>query len=126
MQKRKEIILQADPALVISIHQNFYPSQNSRGGQVFFRREDERGRAFALTLQDALNALYKEEGVKGRKAAAGEFFMLNCHDCPSVIVECGFLSNHADEKLLTEEKGQRRIAECIAKGVLAYFANITS
>lgn len=123
MQKRKEIILQADPALVISIHQNFYPSQNSRGGQVFFRREDERGRAFALTLQDALNALYKEEGVKGRKAAAGEFFMLNCHACPSVIVECGFLSNARDEALLMSEVWQKKLAETLASGILDYFAD---
>ncbi len=118
MQKRKEIILQADPALVISVHQNFYPSQNSRGGQVFYRKEDEKSQALALALQDSLNGLYQEEGVKNRKAAEGEFFILNCHSCPSVIVECGFLSNYADEKLLTGENGQKRIAESIAAGVL--------
>ena len=126
MQKRKEIIVQADPALVISIHQNLYPSQSSRGGQVFFRKEDGESQALALALQDALNGLYQEEGVKNRKASQGEFFILNCHTCPSVIVECGFLSNYADEKLLTEENGQKRIAESIAKGVLVYFSNITS
>lgn len=122
MQKRKEIILQADPALVISIHQNLYPSQNARGGQVFFRKGDEESQALALALQDSLNGLYQEEGVKGRKAVAGEFFILNCHTCPSVIVECGFLSNYADERLLTEESGQKRIAKSIAAGVLAYFS----
>ncbi|MBR2441641.1 MAG: N-acetylmuramoyl-L-alanine amidase [Clostridia bacterium] len=126
MQKRKEIILQADPALVISIHQNLYPSQNSRGGQVFYRKEDGESQALALALQDSLNGLYQEEGVKSRKASQGEFFILNCHTCPSVIVECGFLSNAADEKLLTQERGQKHIAESIAKGVLVYFSKITS
>jgi N-acetylmuramoyl-L-alanine amidase len=126
MEKRKEIILQADPALVLSIHQNLYPSQNSRGGQVFYRKGDEGSQTLALPLQEALNGLYQEEGVNGRKAAGGEFFILNCHSCPSVIVECGFLSNYADEKLLTEERGQKRIAESIAAGVLTYFSRITA
>lgn len=126
MQKRKEIIVQADPALVISVHQNFYPSRNSRGGQVFYRKEDEKSARLALALQDSLNTLYNGEGVKGRKAALGEFFILNCHSCPSVIVECGFLSNPLDEKLLTEEIGQKRIAESILAGVLAYFSHLTA
>jgi N-acetylmuramoyl-L-alanine amidase len=31
MQKRKEILLKANPALVISLHQNFYPTKTARG-----------------------------------------------------------------------------------------------
>ncbi len=126
MQKRKEIIEKTDPALVLSVHQNFYPSQSSRGGQVFYRKDVERGQVLALCVQNALNELYQKEGVKGRKAAAGEYFILNCAPCPSVIVECGFLSNAADERLLTEESGQKRVAESIAAGVLAYFSGQTS
>ncbi len=126
MQKRKEIIEKADPALVLSVHQNFYPSQSSRGGQVFYAKNSESGQALALCVQDALNDFYQKEGAKGRKAAAGEYFILNCADCPSVIVECGFLSNAADERLLTEESGQKRIAESIAAGVLAYFSGMSA
>ena len=123
MQKRKEIIIQADPAMVISIHQNFYPSKNTRGGQVFYSKKNAGGQRLALGLQKKLNALYAEEGAKARNAASGEFFMLECADCPSVIVECGFLSSEKDEALLTDEIWQKKFAETLASGVLAYFSD---
>ncbi len=121
MQKRKEIIQNADPALVISVHQNFYPSKSTRGGQVFYAKNSEEGKRLALRLQNRLNGLYKEEGAKGRTATKGEYFMLECAPCPSVIVECGFLSNPSDEALLKKGAFQRRLAACLAAGVLDFY-----
>ena len=126
MQKRKEIIQNADPALVLSIHQNLYPSKNTRGGQVFYSKKTESGKTLALILQEKINELYSEEKVKARKAVAGDFFMLECSDCPSVIVECGFLSNEADEALLSSGAWQEKLADTISGGVLRYFANLSA
>ncbi len=121
MQKRKEIIQNADPALVISIHQNFYPSKATRGGQVFYSQQSEEGKRLALFMQSRLNALYKGEGVKERNAAKGEYFMLECADSPSVIVECAFLSNAADEALVKKGSFQRELAASLAAGVLDFY-----
>lgn len=122
MQRRKEIIESVDPMLVLSIHQNRYPARSVRGGQVFYAKESERGKALALSVQAELNELYGKEKVKERKAAVGDYFILNCADCPSVIVECGFLSNPIDEKLLTTEIWQKKLAESIATGVVNYLS----
>ena len=122
MQRRKEIIEEADPSMVISLHQNFYPTKNTRGGQVFYRKESTSGQRLAVLLQKGLNALYKAEGARERKAASGQFFMLECAECPSVLVECGFLSNPSDEELLCSEGWQQKIAESIAAGVVEYLA----
>ena len=126
MQKRKEIIQSVDPAMVISVHQNFYPSKHPRGGQVFYAQNSEKGEKLALALQGELNKLYKKEQVSERKITQGDFFILNCHDCPSVIVECGFLSNAEDEALLTNEVWQNKLAKSMKAGVLAYFANLSA
>lgn len=122
MQKRKEIIEAEEPALVISIHQNFYPSQTLRGAQVFYAKDGEKGKALAGAIQEKLNGLYQGEGVKSRNIAAGDYYMLNCTTFPSVIVECGFLSSPADDMLLTSNAWQKRIAEKIAAGALAYLS----
>ncbi len=126
MQKRKEIIEDADPVLVISVHQNFYPSKQVRGGQVFYHAKNEGSKKLALSLQERLNALYGEEGVKEKTAKMGEFFMLDCASCPSVIVECGFLSNTKDEALLVSAQWQKNLANCLAAGVLDYFSSATA
>lgn len=122
MQKRREIITAADPSLVISVHQNFYPSKKSRGAQVFYNDKVEGGALFAGAVQTQLNDLYAEKGVKGRKITAGEFYVLECVDRPSIIVECGFLSNPLDEELLRSEQWQEKLAQSIGAGVVAYLA----
>ncbi len=126
MQRRKEIIAAADPALVLSVHQNFYPSKSTRGAQVFYPMKNEEGEALALLVQGRLNDLYAEQKVKGRKATKAEFFMLTCAPCPSLIIECGFLSNYEDERLLSKKAWQERLAESIAVGVLDYCDATTS
>lgn len=126
MEKRREIIREQTPGMVLSIHQNFYSSRSARGGQVFYNAENEESEALALALQEKLNALYEGQDVRERKAASGEFFMLECADCPSVIVECGFLSNAKDEALLVDESWQKQLAQVLSAGVLAYFSHSTA
>lgn len=119
MQKRKEIIENARPDVVISVHQNnFLNDRSRRGGQAFFRPGDAAGQALADCIQAQLN------GLSGRElsALAGDYFMLNCTAYPSVIVECGFLSNAEDEKLLLTQEYRCAVALSVFKGVLAYFA----
>lgn len=123
MQKRKEIIEEAKPTLLLSIHQNFYPTRSARGGQVFYSAQSEGGRRLAAGVQERLNGLYLGEGVKERKMATGDYFMLKCYPCPSVIVECGFLSNERDEGLLNTAVWRKQLAKAVAGGVLAYFAD---
>ena len=126
MQKRKEIIQKAAPSMVISVHQNFYPAQSARGAQVFYNRNSEKGKILALSLQAQLNALYEKESVKNRNVTAGEYFMLDCCDAPSAIVECGFLSSAKDEELLIDKSWQKKLAERITAGIMAYFSGNVS
>ena len=119
MRKRKEIIEAAQPNAVISVHQNNFVSDRSRrGGQVFFKPSDENGRALADCIQGELNAL----GGYDYSALRGDYYMLNCSSYPSVIVECGFLSNAEDEALLLSEEYQEEVALAIFKGALSFFA----
>lgn len=122
MQRRKEIIQEANPDFLISVHQNYYPSKAVRGGQVFYAKESAQGKVFAECVQDKLNALYEEKGVSARKITAGEYFMLECAPCPSLIVECGFLSNTEDETLLLTESWKNRLAQAVTSGLTGYLS----
>ena len=122
MQKRREICETAMPLCVLSIHQNFFPSSASRGGQVFYDERVEGSKRLAEGIQLGVNELYTTQKVKGRVCKNGEYFMLNCYPCPSVIVECGFLSNPQDEELLCSPSWQKKLAQMIARGVFDYFA----
>lgn len=120
MKKRKEIILKESPALVISVHMNNYSSQSRRGAQVFYKAGDESGKSLAQKIQKSFNEM--EESVREYSALAGDYYILNCSDCPSVIAECGFLSNPQDEKLLLTEEYQRSVAYAMFKGIVDYLS----
>ena len=122
MEKRKEIIERTQPLLVVSVHQNFFPSGKERGAQVFYEKGNASGDRLAESLQSRLNALYKEEGVRERKRTTGDYYMLHM-PVPSVIVECGFLSNPIDEALLCNDAFQAKLAGAICAGVVAYLAD---
>lgn len=118
MQKRKEIINKASPNLVISIHMNKYALQSRRGAQVFFKKGDEKGELLAQNIQTSFNQM--ENAVRECKILSGDYYILNCSNIPSVIAECGFLSNPEDEALLITEEYQNELAYAIFKGVVGY------
>ncbi|MBQ9513971.1 MAG: N-acetylmuramoyl-L-alanine amidase [Clostridia bacterium] len=116
MEKRKEIINKIKPDMVISIHLNKYTSSNRHGGQVFYKNSDKLGKSLACSIQSNFNAL----SGKGYTALTGDYYILNCTDIPSVICECGFLSNEEEERLLATDEYQDKIAYSIFKGIIAY------
>ena len=119
MKKRKQIIEECSADMVISVHQNSCPLQSRRGGQVFYNPDSECGKALADCIQLSLNNM--KECVKKSSALAGDYYMLKCTENPSVIVECGFLTNGEDEKLLSTPSYQKSVAYAIFKGAVSYY-----
>lgn len=119
MKKRKEIIEGCNADMVISVHQNSCPLESRRGGQTFYDKSSESGKLLAECIQESLNKM--EECVRKSSALTGDYFMLKCTESPSVIVECGFLTNGEDEKLLSTSTYQKSVAYAIFKGAVSYF-----
>lgn len=119
MQNRKKIIVEAQPDVVVSVHINKFSSSKRRGVQVFYD-DTGVGKNFAEHLQNnvnqALNSKYT--GRSDYIAIKGDLFITKCYACPSVIVECGFLSNAEDEKLLLTDTYRREVAGVIANACL--------
>ncbi len=119
MQKRRQIIQECGADMVISVHQNFYSDTSRRGAQVFFNKESQSGKQLAVCIQQSLNSM--EGAAEKNSPLIGDYYMLECTDSPSVIVECGFLSNESDEALLSDEEYRTQIAYAIFSGAITYF-----
>ena len=79
----------------------------------------------AYVLQDALNIQLNPE--KRREPQANQnYYLLTRTPTPTVIVECGFLSNSAEADLLTQDSYQDELAHAIFLGVLSYYESVTS
>lgn len=104
--------------MVLSVHMNEYRSRRESGPQVFYRQGQAQSRLLAGALQDAL--IRALEPPKRRAAMAGDYFILSL-DLPSVLIECGFISNADEERLLLTPEYQARLAQAIAQGVEDYW-----
>jgi N-acetylmuramoyl-L-alanine amidase len=120
MQKRKEIIEEAAPTLVVSIHCNKFPDKSRRGAQVFFQQTSKNGKELANNIQLSLNELNAKHNGRTFAALKGDYFIINCNAHPSVIVECGFLSNPQDDNLLNSDGYQLQVVEKIHAGIVNY------
>jgi len=121
MKVRSDIIHKSNPALVISVHQNFFSLRSRRGAQVFFRESNEKSKTLACLIQSELNAM--ENCPRKSDPLRGDYYILNCSDYPSVIVECGFLSNPEDEALLLTDEYREKIVSAIASGALNFLSS---
>lgn len=124
MQARKEVIEKSKANLVISIHINKFTSASRRGVQVFYD-DTEKNKVLGERMQSILNTHINAPYIdrNNLEAIAGDYYITKCTDRPSIIIECGFISNSNDRVLLKTEKYKDDLADCIAMGAEAMFEN---
>ncbi len=122
MQRREEIIENADAQLLLSIHQNNFDDPAVRGAQVFYLRNKNDGKDYGVQFAETVQAALNEElgAENARKIGSGNWRLLKKGSQPGCIVECGFFSNPEEEALLQTEEHQNRLVEAIVTGVDNY------
>ena len=116
MKERVRIINEEAPQLAVSIHQNSYQDAVVHGAQVFYYSGSSEGENAAKIMQNALLSIDEDNT---RQAKANDtYYLLKRTDVPTIIVECGFLSNAEDAENLCNEEYQDKVAEAICDGIL--------
>lgn len=119
MRKRCEKIDGANPVFTVSIHQNSYTEESVHGPQVFYFTHSAEAEALAKCLQETLNTYLAVD--RPREAKANDtYYLLKKTKSPTVIVECGFLSNREEASKLITEAYQQKVAEAVGEGVMKY------
>lgn len=121
LSNRKQIIFENDPVAVISIHQNSYPSSDVHGAQVFYPQGSEQSKLLADSIQTSLVKGLDPENHRKAKSNT-DYFLFRDNPYPIVIVECGFLSNPEELKLLQTAKYQQKAVHCIYNGLKNYLS----
>lgn len=120
MAVRKSIANESGGDILVSIHQNAFPSARAKGAQVFYHKSSEKGKQLAEILQESLRARLDGENARQAKENAN-YYILRTTAIPAVIVECGFLSNREEERLLNDAGYQEKLAWALYCGILEYF-----
>ncbi|KHO63358.1 N-acetylmuramoyl-L-alanine amidase [Thermoanaerobacter sp. YS13] len=110
--------------VLISIHLNSFSQSKYKGAQVFYQNNSEKGKLLAELIQQELRNTLDPNNDRMAKSS-NSYYILRNAKMPAVIVECGFMSNPEEEKLLNDENYQYKIAWAIYKGLIHYFQKVS-
>ena len=124
MNNRLEIANSSGADMFVSIHMNLFESEKYRGAEVLYSEKFENSMLLAELIQAELVAIDPENQTRTTKKADGNIFLLKNAEIPAVLIECGFLSNVDEEKLLKDPVYRKRLASAICDGIVEYYRSI--
>ena len=120
MKNRLEILNSKSNAICLSIHQNQFAEPQYSGAQIFYSAHLMANTELDQTVQDTFKEMLQPENDREIKECGDSLYLCcNCKN-PMVMVECGFLSNPDEAKLLDTEDYQKKVAFTILYSVLSY------
>lgn len=124
LKERVRIVNETPNALLLSIHQNQFSDPRYAGAQVFYP-QTSGSNLLAKQMQEALVAALNPGSNRKSKPCKGVYVMEHVQ-CPGVLVECGFLSNPAEEAKLRDGDYQKKLCCVIAATVSRFLTQADS
>lgn len=118
---RVELINKTKPTLALCIHQNSYTTPDIFGAQVFYHTKTEEAVDVATLVQESMRAI--DPNNKREVKENDTYYMLKLSEVPTIIVECGFLTNPTEAQKLTTEEYQNDVAFAICEGIVKWLDN---
>jgi N-acetylmuramoyl-L-alanine amidase len=122
MDNRLEIFNTYDNAVCVSVHQNIFTDPKYNGAQMFYSDSNDNNEVLAQIMQDKFSSTIQPYNEREIKLCGDELFL--CYNCknPTLMIECGFLSNPDEAAKLTDENYQREVAYVIFSGLGDFLA----
>lgn len=120
LANRKQITDDLNVEAFVSIHMNTFTDPQYFGTQVFYSSSPTDSKKLADLIQAEVKA-YDPENTRVAKDGSKNIFILSDTDIPSVVVECGFLSNEKDLARLKTDEYQQKIATAIFSGINKFY-----
>lgn len=106
---RAELANSVSGGVLISIHQNTYPSPQPKGAETIYAASNESKR-LGIIAQDDLVAVLDRDNRRVARPAPESLLLTSSVKCPAILVECGFMSNPDELTLLRQDGYQLKIA----------------
>ncbi|WP_243109336.1 N-acetylmuramoyl-L-alanine amidase CwlD [Anaerophilus nitritogenes] len=120
LRNRKKIRDESNADLFISIHMNSFTDSKYYGAQTFYPKNSEESKKVSEYIQEELIKVL-DDGNHRKPKEKSDVYLLKESSIPMVLIECGFLSNPQEEKLLQDAKYQEKVAWSIYTGMMKYF-----
>ena len=119
MDNRLKIVQSYPDSVFLCIHQNNFTDPVYFGAQMFYNNNHPDNRTLAQIMQNRF-AVLQQGNDREIKLSGNELFLLKDNTNPSLMIECGFLSNPDEEAKLATTEYQQQVAFTIYCGLLEY------
>lgn len=117
LYNRMDYINSVPNSILISIHQNHFENEAEWGTQVWYSPNDEISPTLADKILQSVKKNIQPENKRENKVSDNSYYILYKAQKPSVMVECGFVSNENENKRLQDKEYQRDMAYSILVGI---------
>jgi N-acetylmuramoyl-L-alanine amidase len=114
---RVKLIAGVENGVLVSIHQNKFSQASASGAQVFYSKT-EGSLELAEKVQAALRTALDPDNKKQPAKIPDTVYIMRTAKCPAILIECGYISNPGEARLLLTEAYQMKVAVAIASGLL--------
>lgn len=122
IHNRLKIIEENPDSIFVSVHQNFFTQSQYSGTQVFYSPNNPLSEALASYIQASVVEALQPDNTRKIKKSDSSIYLLYNSDTPSVLVECGFLSNAQETEKLKTEEYRQQMAEAVCRGIIKYLS----
>lgn len=116
LYNRMDYINSIENSVLISIHQNHFEDEKEWGMQVWYSPNDDLSKILADNILKIDKLNIQQENTRLNKRSDNSYYLLYKSSVPSVMVECGFMSNNEENKKLQENVYQMQLAYSIMLG----------
>ena len=117
LYNRMDYINSVPNSILISIHQNHFENEAEWGTQVWYSPNDDISPTLADKILQSVKKNIQPENKRENKVSDNSYYILYKAQKPSVMVECGFVSNENENKRLQDKEYQRDMAYSILVGI---------
>lgn len=120
LYNRLDYVNSIDNSILVSIHQNHFPDTSQWGMQVWYTANEKSSKALADSILFFDKVYLQKNNKRINKESDDSYYILYNAQSPSVMVECGFMSNYEENNLLKDNLYQNKLACVIAYGINQY------
>lgn len=120
LYNRLDFVNNIDNSVLVSIHQNHFEDTSEWGMQVWYTANEETSKILADNILNISKSFLQPENQRVNKVSDNSYYILYQASVPSVMIECGFMSNPEENNKLKNDKYQKQLSYTILMGINKY------
>ena len=117
LYNRLDFVNSVDNAVLVSVHQNHFEDESEWGTQIWYSANDSVSELLANSILSNVKAQLQTENKRENKPSDNSYYLLYKASVPSIMIECGFMSNSRENALLQDNEYQSDMAFLISSGI---------